>query len=139
MTEQVYTERYKSGAVPSDATVSRVADIGPSTRFCTTAQATCEVLGAFGNDTMYGDDGNDGMWGQDGNDTMYGQNGDDDMYGELGDDVMYGGDGEDAMLGDRGGVVNEYMNANDVASKSFTSQLSSVPQEDYTGFRAELS
>jgi Ca2+-binding RTX toxin-like protein len=39
MTEQVYTERYKSGAVPSNATVSRVADIGPSTRFCTLAQA----------------------------------------------------------------------------------------------------
>ncbi|MCX2947152.1 calcium-binding protein [Lentzea sp. NEAU-D7] len=136
MTEQVYTERYKSGAVPSNATVSRVADIGPSTRFCTTAQATCETGGAFGNDTMFGNDGNDGMWGQDGNDTMHGQNGDDDMYGELGDDVMFGGDGEDAMLGDRGGVVNEHMNANDVAARGFTVSLNSVPQESYTGFRA---
>lgn len=136
MTEKVYAERYKSGAVPSNATVSRIADIGPSTRFCTTVQATCEPGGAFGNDTMFGDDGNDGMWGQDGNDTMHGQNGDDDMFGELGDDVMFGGDGEDAMLGDRGGVVNEYMNANDVASKGFTVQLNSVPQETYTGFRA---
>ncbi len=137
MKEQVYAERYKIGAVPDNATVSRTADIGPSTRFCTTAQATCEPVGAFGNDTMFGDDGNDGMWGQDGNDTMHGQNGDDDMFGELGDDVMFGGDGEDAMLGDRGGVVNEYMNANDVAARGFTVKLNSVPQESYTGFRAD--
>ena len=56
------------------------------------------------------------------------------MYGELGDD-RFGGDGEDAMLGDRGGVVNEYMNANDWPA-GFTRALNSAPQETYTGFRA---
>ncbi|HVK20939.1 MAG TPA: calcium-binding protein [Actinokineospora sp.] len=139
MSEKVYAERYATGQVPASATVSRTHDPdlpGPSTRFCTTAQATCEVTGAFGNDVMYGDDGDDGMWGQDGNDTMTGGNDDDDMYGELGDDTMFGNDGQDAMLGDRGGVVNEFLNADDVAADGFTTTLSSVPQETYTGFRA---
>jgi len=138
MTEQVYLQRYPTGAVPPDATVSRTHDPalpGPSTRFCTTAQATCEPAGAFGNDVMFGDAGNDGMWGQDGDDTMTGGDGNDDMLGELGNDVMFGNAGEDAMLGDRGGVVNEFLNADDVAARGFTITLSSVPQEAYTGFR----
>jgi Ca2+-binding RTX toxin-like protein len=139
MTEKVYTQRYPTGAVPADATVSRTHDPdlpGPSTRFCTAAQATCEVAGAFGNDTMFGDAGNDGMWGQDGDDTMTGGDGNDDMLGELGNDTMFGNAGEDAMLGDRGGVVNEFLNADDVAARGFTTTLSSVPQETYVGFRA---
>lgn len=138
MKEKVYTERYAAGLVPDNATVSRTHDPdlpGPATRFCTTAQATCEPVGAFGDDTMFGDDGNDGMWGQDGNDTMTGSTGDDDMYGELGNDTMFGNDGEDAMLGDRGGVVNERLNPDDVAARGFTTSMSSVPQESYTGFR----
>ncbi|MEV4317067.1 calcium-binding protein [Actinocrispum sp. NPDC049592] len=139
MTEKVYTERYLTGQVPANATVSRTHDPdlpGPSTRFCTTAQATCEPGGAFGNDTMFGDDGNDGMWGQDGDDTMTGGAGNDDMLGELGNDTMFGNDGEDAILGDRGGVVNEYVNANDVAAKGFTVTLDPPPKETYTGFQA---
>jgi hypothetical protein len=51
---------------------------------------------------------------------------------------MFGGAGEDAMLGDRGGIVNEYLNADDVAARGFTATLSSVPQESYTGFRLGL-
>ncbi|MEU5721970.1 calcium-binding protein [Micromonospora sp. NPDC047738] len=138
-TERVYTERYPTGAVPADATVARTHDPalpGPSTRFCTTAQATCEPAGAFGNDQLYGDAGNDGIWGQDGDDLIRGGAGDDDLFGELGADTLYGDDGADAILGDRGGVVNQYLNADDVAALGFTVTLSSVPQETFTGFRA---
>ncbi|WP_146231058.1 calcium-binding protein [Micromonospora sicca] len=137
--ERVYTERYPTGAVPADATAARTHDPalpGPSTRFCTTAQPTCEPAGAFGNDQLYGDAGNDGVWGQDGDDTIRGGDGDDDLFGELGVDTLYGDDGRDAILGDRGGVVNQYLNADDVAALGFTATLSSVPQETYTGFRA---
>ncbi|MFC7614521.1 calcium-binding protein [Actinokineospora soli] len=139
MTEQVYAQRYPTGAVPASATVSRTHDPdlpGPSTRFCTAALTTCEPTGAFGGDAMYGGGGDDGMWGQDGDDTMRGGDDDDDMYGELGGDVMFGENGEDAMLGDRGGVVNEFLNADDVAAKGFTVTMNSVPQETYTGFEA---
>ncbi|MFG2054475.1 hypothetical protein ACGFI9_10610 [Micromonospora sp. NPDC048930] len=137
--ERVYTERYPTGAVPADATVARTHDPalpGPSTRFCTTAQSTCEPAGAYGNDQLYGDGGNDGVWGQDGDDLIRGGAGDDDLFGELGADTLYGDDGRDAVLGDRGGVVNQYLNADDVAALGFTTTLSSVPQETYTGFRA---
>ncbi len=139
MTERVYTQRYPTGAVPADATVARTHDPdlpGPVTRFCTEAQATCEPAGSFGADVMFGDGGNDGMWGQDGADLLIGGAGDDDVLGELGDDTLFGNDGRDALAGDRGGVVNEYLNADDVAARGFTVSLSSVPQESYTGFRA---
>ncbi|HEY0638118.1 MAG TPA: calcium-binding protein [Pseudonocardiaceae bacterium] len=137
--ERVYAERYPAGAVPPDATVARTHDPdlpGPSTRFCTTAQATCEPVGAFGDDVLHGNAGNDGLWGQDGDDLLRGGTGDDDVHGELGADVLYGDEGSDALLGDRGGVVPEYLNADDVAADGFTVSLSSVPQESYTGFRA---
>ncbi|WP_240943884.1 calcium-binding protein [Micromonospora thermarum] len=136
--ERVYAERYPTDAVPEHATVARTHDPalpGPSTRFCTTAQATCEPAGAFGGDQLYGDGGDDGVWGQDGDDTIRGGAGDDDLLGELGTDTLYGDDGQDAILGDRGGVVNQYLNADDVAALGFTATLSSVPQESYTGFR----
>ncbi|HEY3003720.1 MAG TPA: calcium-binding protein, partial [Kribbellaceae bacterium] len=138
--ERLYTDRYPNGAVPANATVSRThdPDLGdPSTRFCTNAQATCEVTGASGNDTLYGDPGNDGIWGQDGNDVLTGSAGDDDMYGELGDDTMYGNDGEDAMLGDRGGVVNQYLDPGDQPA-AFTTSMTQPPAETYTGFRRGL-
>jgi hypothetical protein len=79
-TERVYADRYPNGTPPAGATVARThdTDLGePSTRFCTEARPTCEVVGAFGNDTL---------------------------YGELGDDTVFGNEGEDAILGDRGGV-----------------------------------
>ncbi|MGK5740972.1 hypothetical protein [Micromonospora sp. URMC 103] len=137
-TERVYTERYPTGAVPADATVARTHDPalpGPSTRFCTTAQATCEPAGAYGADQLFGDAGDDGIWGQDGDDTIRGGDGDDDVLGELGADTLYGEAGRDAILGDRGGIVNQHLNADDVAALGFTVTLSSPPQETYTGFR----
>jgi hypothetical protein len=135
-TEKVYTDRYPDGAVPADATASRAHDPalpGPSTRFCTTAQATCEVTGAFGADVVRGDDGNDGIWGQDGDDVVSGGYGDDDLYGELGDDRITGDSGRDAIVGDRGGVVGQYLSAGDSpAAASVT--LNSPPKETFTAF-----
>jgi Ca2+-binding RTX toxin-like protein len=137
-TEQVYTDRYPDDAVPDDATRSRTADQeagDESTRFCTEEQeTTCEVAGAFGDDSLFGNAGDDGMWGQDGDDQMYGGTDDDDMFGELGDDTMFGESGEDAMLGDRGGVVNERLDDGD-SPEELTVTLSQVPQETFTGFR----
>ncbi|WP_404392007.1 calcium-binding protein [Humibacillus xanthopallidus] len=135
--ERVYADRYADGAVPSDATRSRTHDPalpGPSTRFCTTAQATCEVAGAHGGDTIWGDGGNDGVWGQDGDDAISGGGGDDDLYGELGDDTISGDAGRDAIVGDRGGVVNQFLSAGDSPAEVTTS-LNSPPAETYTGFR----
>jgi Ca2+-binding RTX toxin-like protein len=136
--EKVYSERYPAGADLTNATVVRSHDPalpGPSTRFCTTAQATCEPLGAYGADVLYGDNGNDGIWAQDGDDTVYGGNGDDDLFGELGQDTIYGEAGQDAIIGDRGGVMNQYLNADDVAALGFTVTLNSTPPETFTGFR----
>jgi Ca2+-binding RTX toxin-like protein len=134
--DKVYTERYPTGQAPADATRSRTADQGqgPSTRFCSSAQASCEPTGAYGDDTMYGDDADDTMYGQDGNDVMAGGNGNDIMYGELGDDTMSGGNGDDAMLGDRGGVTQRYLNPGDSPAPT-TITNNQVPQESYTGFR----
>ncbi|MQA61466.1 MAG: calcium-binding protein [Actinophytocola sp.] len=135
--EKVYAERYPNGAAPADATRSRTNDEakpGDSTRFCTTAQATCEPAGAFGGDTLFGDGGNDGMWGQDGDDTMHGNAGDDEMYGELGDDTLFGNDGDDAILGDRGGVAMQHLDDGD-EPEQFTVTLDQVPQESFTAFR----
>lgn len=137
-TEKVYTERYPAGADLTDATVVRTHDPalpGGSTRFCDASLITCEPGGAFGGDELHGDGGNDGIWGQDGDDVIHGGDGDDDLFGELGADTIFGGAGEDAILGDRGGVMNEHLNADDVAALGFTVTLSSVPQESYTGFR----
>ncbi|MFB6720098.1 calcium-binding protein [Kribbella sp. NPDC056345] len=136
-TERVYADRYPNGTPPAGATVARTHDPDlsePSTRFCTEAQATCEVAGAFGNDTLYGEAGDDGVWGQDGNDTIFGGADDDDLYGELGDDTVSGEAGEDAILGDRGGVVNQYLDTGDSPAQ-FTFTLNSPPAETYVGFR----
>ncbi|WP_212830063.1 calcium-binding protein [Catellatospora sp. TT07R-123] len=135
--ERVYTERYPTGAVPANATAIRTHDPdlpGPSTRFCTTAQATCEPAGAYGDDRLFGDGGNDGVWAQDGDDTVSGGDGDDDLFGELGADTLYGDAGRDAILGDRGGVMSQYLNADDVAALGFTDSTNH-PKETYTGFR----
>ncbi len=139
-TERVYANRYPNGTPPAGATVARThdPDLGdPSTRFCTEAQASCEVAGAFGNDTLYGEAGDDGVWGQDGADTIYGGLDDDDLFGELGDDTVFGEAGEDAILGDRGGVVNQYLDTGD-APAQFSISLNSPPAETYVGFRRGL-
>ena len=138
--ERVYADRYPNGTPPAGATVARThdPDLGdPSTRFCTEAQSTCEVVGAFGNDTLYGQAGDDGIWGQDGNDTILGGQDDDDLYGELGDDTVSGEDGEDAILGDRGGVVNQYLDTGDSPAQ-FSISTNSPPAETYVGFRRGL-
>jgi Ca2+-binding RTX toxin-like protein len=134
--EKVYADRYPDGAVSSDATASRTHDPalpGPSTRFCTTAQSTCEVAGAFGADTLWGDDGNDGIWGQDGGDAISGGYGDDDLYGELGDDRIDGDSGGDAIVGDRGGIVNQYLSPGDTPALASVT-LNSPPKETFTAF-----
>ncbi|MFI7463510.1 hypothetical protein [Nonomuraea sp. NPDC049646] len=136
--EKVYTERYPAGQAPADATRVRGHDPalpGGSTRFCTQAQATCEPAGSYGADHLYGDDGDDALWGQDGDDTLHGGQGDDDLFGELGDDDLSGGAGEDAMLGDRGGVLNERLDAADAQRLGFTVSLNAPPKETYKGFQ----
>lgn len=136
--EKVYTERYPAGQAPADATRVRSHDPalpGGSTRFCTEAQATCEPDGSYGADHLYGDEGDDGLWGQDGDDELSGGAGDDDLFGELGDDELSGGAGEDAMLGDRGGVVNERIDASDAQRLGFTVSLNAPPKETYKGFQ----
>ena len=139
-TERVFVQRYSdTSPIPANAAVIRMHDPAVpnpngTTRFCTTAQATCEVAGAFGNDTMWGDGGDDTMWGQDGNDAMHGGDNNDDMYGELGNDTMFGDAGNDAMLGDRGGVVDELMNPSDIG-KQFIDSTNNPPKETFTGFR----
>jgi Ca2+-binding RTX toxin-like protein len=148
LTDRIYTGRYDPAHPPADAAYVRHGTAATSpTRFCTTAQTTCEPMGASGDDTIWGGQGSDFLYGQDGKDRMYGDTGasagnadggtddgtqrdDDDMYGELGGDVMYGEAGDDAMVGDRGGVVDRYQDgSNDVVL-----DLSQVPQIHYEGF-----
>jgi Ca2+-binding RTX toxin-like protein len=156
-TNRIYAKRYASPA-PSDAAYVRHGTTATTpTRFCTTAQATCEPSGAFGNDNLWGDGGQDTIYGQDGDDHIYGdtgstakvdatspavvndnggidpaQNNDDDLYGELGNDIMYGELGDDAMVGDRGGIVDQYQSG----TNDFTIDDTQVPQIHYEGFIA---
>jgi Ca2+-binding RTX toxin-like protein len=137
----VATKRYATGAVPDNAVIVRHHDPTipgmTTTRFCTTAQATCEPTGTFGADTMYGDGGEDTMWAQDGNDAMRGGAGNDDMYGELGDDVMLGDGGQDAMVGDRGGIVDTYINgtnADPAFASPYTVSVNAPPAISYSAF-----
>ncbi len=130
-TDRVYTQRYG----PSRAGQGKVRVAGggaASTRFCpttgATATSTCEVSGAFGTDSLFGDAGQDVLYGQDGGDTIRGGEGDDDVYGELGADVLYGEAGEDAILGDRGGVQDRYENG----TRSTATTLNMPPAVTYT-------
>jgi hypothetical protein len=140
LTNRIYAKRYDPANLPASAAFVRHGVNGAPTRFCTTTQATCEVLGAFGGDNLWGDAGEDTMYGQDGNDLMYGDTGTttapgdgaDDMYGELGDDRMWGDGGDDAMVGDRGGIVDVFQNG----SSHFVIDNSQVPQIHYDGFLA---
>ena len=134
-TERVYTQRY--GASRTGQAKVRVAGGGAaSTRFCpttgSTATSTCEVTGAYGTDTLFGDTGQDVLYGQDGGDTIRGGEGDDDVYGELGADILYGEAGEDAILGDRGGIQNRY----ETGSRSISTTLTQPPALTYTSRRA---
>ena len=130
-TDRVYTLRY--GPLTSGSAKVRVAGNGAaSTRFCPTtgrtATSTCEVAGAFGSDSVFGDGGQDVLYGQDGADTIRGGDGDDDVYGELGADLLFGEGGEDAILGDRGGVQDRY----EAGTRSTTTSLTMPPAVSFT-------
>ncbi|HEY3004410.1 MAG TPA: calcium-binding protein, partial [Kribbellaceae bacterium] len=130
--DRVYTVRYPAVLPVGAAKIRHSAAQYPSTRFCTTAQATCEPVGAFGNDTLYGEAGDDFGYGQDGDDTAFGGAGDDDLYGELGNDTLSGEAGNDAILGDRGGIRDVYENG----SASETTSTVQPPAITYTSRRA---
>ena len=132
LTNRISTLRYGATPPQGAAFVRHASSAGGSTRFCAARpQGTCEPLGAYGDDTMYGDAGDDTMYGQDGNDTLRGGSGDDDMYGELGNDIMFGDAGDDAMLGDRGGIVDRLENGS--RSAAVAKNMSSVPQIAFQG------
>jgi Ca2+-binding RTX toxin-like protein len=149
LVDRIYSKAYDPAATPTWAAYVRHGANGASTRFCSTDQSTCEPVGAFGADTLWGDAGPDTMYGQDGNDTMYGNDGttggqpdgaladptqadDDSMYGELGNDTMFGEGGDDAMLGDRGGIVDQW----ESGSRAFTINLNAPPAIHYDGYVA---
>jgi Ca2+-binding RTX toxin-like protein len=132
LTDRLYTRRYGS-PTPAGAAKVRHHDpdqAEPTTRFCTVAQATCEVSGAFGGDDLFGEGGDDFLYGQDGNDRAYGGTEDDDIYGELGADQLWGDDGDDAILGDRGGVRDDFQDG----SQSFDLAVTQVPKVEFRGF-----
>jgi Ca2+-binding RTX toxin-like protein len=70
-----------------------------------TMEQTPEAAGAYGNDTMNGNDGND------------------DLYGQLGNDTMSGNEGEDAMVGDLGLITNNLIGADDGLADPGSQQL----------------
>jgi Ca2+-binding RTX toxin-like protein len=132
LTDRIYTVRYPSTLPAGAANVRHhdPAQPAPTPRFCSTAQATCEPVGAFGNDTLFGDGGDDFLYGQDGNDTARGGDDDDDVYGDLGNDTLYGDAGDDAVLGDRGGVRDVYQGG----GNQFFMSVTQVPKVEFTGF-----
>ena len=103
-----------------------------ATRFCTTAQATCEASGRYGADYQEGNAGNDRIWGQDGDDTQYGGTEHDDLYGELGNDVQFGEDGEDVIVGDRAGITDTKISG---TSSQVSASTNGPAFFDYTGLR----
>jgi Ca2+-binding RTX toxin-like protein len=134
MTNKPYAKRYGT-PTPAGAAHIRIPAVGQfSTRFCPVVSGACEVAGAAGPDTLFGDDGDDTMYGQDLNDVMFGGNADDDMYGEMGDDQLYGENGDDAMSGDRGGFVDRYEDGSRAAGAVYDN--SQVPKIHYEGFLA---
>ncbi len=126
--DRIYAVRYPPTPPAGAAKIRHSAAQYPSTRFCTTAQATCEPAGASGGDTLFGEAGDDFVYGQDGNDTAFGGAADDDLYGELGNDTLFGEAGDDAILGDRGGVRDVYEDG----SASETTSVTQPPAVSYT-------
>ncbi|MDX6273890.1 MAG: hypothetical protein QOJ92_1100 [Frankiales bacterium] len=134
LTDRIYTLRYPA-SLPFGAAKVRhhdPAQSAPTTRYCTTAQATCEVAGAAGNDSLYGEAGDDFIYGQDGNDTAYGGSQDDDIFGELGNDTLFGEAGDDSILGDRGGVRDIFQ----TGSNHFYMSVTQVPKVEFDAFNS---
>lgn len=131
--DRIYALRYDPASLPASPAKIRVADSShPSTRFCTTAQATCEPGGASGADSLHGDGGDDWAYGQDGDDLIWGGGGDDDLYGELGNDRIWGEAGDDAILGDRGGVRRIFQDGTHTENVT----MNHPPRINYTARRA---
>jgi Ca2+-binding RTX toxin-like protein len=61
-----------------------------------------EIQGGTGNDTIYGAGGDDALSGQAGNDTVYGEAGLDRLVGGSGNDKLYGGADNDILVGRAG-------------------------------------
>ena len=82
-----------------------------------------EVLGDFGDDTLYGGDNDDVMSGGEDNDQLRGFDGDDELNGDNGIDLLMGYDGDDVLLGgngnDRliGGRGNDVLNGGNDADR----------------------
>jgi serralysin len=57
------------------------------------------VIGDRGKDEIHGGDGNDNVIGRNDDDTLYGNDGDDELRGLSGEDILYGGEGNDALYG----------------------------------------
>ena len=75
------------------------AQAGPINYFGNGFDATINVFGTGGNDTIRDSDAADVVWGNGGDDTIYGNGGDDAIRGGAGADTLYGGDGNDWIFG----------------------------------------
>ena len=73
-----------------------------------THYARAEVMGGWGDDSLYGGGGNDELYGMLGNDRVVGNGGDDLLEGSAGDDTLVGGRGDDTLIGGRGNDTADY-------------------------------
>ncbi|MGS1006144.1 retention module-containing protein [Achromobacter anxifer] len=92
----------KNGTQPTDADLHKfisehhdVLDVHGDTR-----GGDDELLGAEGNDILYGQGGNDTLLGGQGLDILSGGTGNDHLEGNAGSDVLIGGMGNDTLRGD---------------------------------------
>lgn len=60
------------------------------------------ISGGTGNDTIYGGEGDDRLNGGSGDDVLYGDTGTNELVGGLGNDTIFGGDGTDLIKGGDG-------------------------------------
>ena len=61
-----------------------------------------EVIGFFGDDSLFGNAGNDTLFGGEGDDQLYGGAHNDILFGSIGDDRLIGGAGADELHGGEG-------------------------------------
>ena len=80
-----------------------------------------ELLGAFGDDVIYGLGGNDTIDGQAGSDSIDGGDGDDSIIGNFGNDTLLGGAGDDTLFDDQGSNLLDGGTGNDsLTARSLT-------------------